>query len=163
MQPYLFPYIGCFQIINAVDKFVIYGDVNCINRTWNQKEKIAIELGEQMLSGIFRSKNLNDIISGPLTLVRYNNCQLVQLQHSYPLDDIYNEGYGYRSGVTAYMSQHLQEILEFASEKLPLKKRDHVLDIGSNDGTLLKHYQDGMYNRIGIDPVAIKYLDILLA
>jgi len=122
--------------------------------------EVVFDLGEQMLSGVFRSENLDDIISGPLTLVRCNNCRLVQLQHSYPLDEMYNEGYGYRSGVTAYMSQHLQKILDFANEKISLKKGDYVLDIGSNDGTLLNHYPDDMYNRIGIDPVATKYLDI---
>ncbi|MDO9145892.1 MULTISPECIES: class I SAM-dependent methyltransferase [Comamonadaceae] len=120
----------------------------------------VFDLGEQMLSGVFRSANLDDIISGPLTLVRCDNCQLVQLQHSYPLDEMYNEGYGYRSGLTAYMSQHLKKILDFAIEKISLKKGDYVLDIGSNDGTLLHQYSDDMYHRIGIDPVAKKYLDL---
>lgn len=122
--------------------------------------EVVFELGEQTLSGVFRSENLDDILSGPLTLVGCNQCRLVQLQHSYPLNEMYNEGYGYRSGVTAYMRRHLQEILGFAKEKISLKKGDHVLDIGANDGTLLSHYPDGRYNRIGIDPVATKYLDI---
>ena len=30
MQPYFFPYIGYFQLINAVDTFVVYDDVNYI-------------------------------------------------------------------------------------------------------------------------------------
>lgn len=34
MQPYLFPYIGYFQLINAVEKFVLYEDVNYIKRSW---------------------------------------------------------------------------------------------------------------------------------
>ena len=122
--------------------------------------EVVFELGEQVLSGVFRSENLDDILSGPLTLVGCNKCQLVQLQHSYPLDEMYNEGYGYRSGVTAYMSQHLQEILNFAIDNISLKNGDHVLDIGSNDGTLLSHYPEEIYNCIGIDPVAEKYLDV---
>ena len=122
--------------------------------------EIVFELGDQTLSGVFRSENLDDILSGPLTLVCCNKCYLIQLHHSYPLDEMYNEGYGYRSGITNYMSVHLQEILNFAKEKISLNKGDNVLDIGSNDGTLLNHYPDDMYNRIGIDPVAVKYLDI---
>ena len=122
--------------------------------------EVVFDLGEQTLSGVFRSENLDDILSGPLTLVGCNKCRLVQLQHSYPLDEMYNEGYGYRSGVTTYMRRHLQEILGFAKENICLKNGDHVLDIGSNDGTLLNQYPNGMYNRIGIDPVATKYLDI---
>jgi hypothetical protein len=42
MQPYLFPYIGYFQLINAVDKFVIYDDVNFINKGWINRNKILI-------------------------------------------------------------------------------------------------------------------------
>lgn len=34
MQPYLFPYIGYYQLINAVDKFIIYDDVNFIKQGW---------------------------------------------------------------------------------------------------------------------------------
>jgi len=132
---------------------------NC--RSCNSKDiEVVFDLGEQTLSGVFLSENLDDILSGPLVLVMCKKCRLVQLQHSYPLEEMYNEGYGYRSGITDYMSRHLQEIISFAKEKISLNRGDHVLDIGSNDGTLLSHYPDGMYNRIGIDPVAIKYMDI---
>lgn len=42
MQPYFFPYIGYWQLIHAVDKFVIYDDVNFINRGWINRNKILI-------------------------------------------------------------------------------------------------------------------------
>jgi hypothetical protein len=42
MQPYLFPYIGYFQLINAVDKFVIFDDVNYINRGWINRNRILL-------------------------------------------------------------------------------------------------------------------------
>lgn len=42
MQPYLFPYIGYFQLINAVDKFVIYDDVNYIKRGWVNRNRILV-------------------------------------------------------------------------------------------------------------------------
>ncbi|MGL2966849.1 WbqC family protein [Flavobacterium sp. XGLA_31] len=40
MQPYLFPYIGYFQLINAVDKFVVYDDVNFIKQGWINRNNI---------------------------------------------------------------------------------------------------------------------------
>ena len=40
MQPYLFPYIGYFQLVNAVDKFVFYDDVNFIKQGWINKNRI---------------------------------------------------------------------------------------------------------------------------
>lgn len=42
MQPYIFPYIGYFQLINAVDKFVILDDVNFIMRGWINRNRILI-------------------------------------------------------------------------------------------------------------------------
>jgi hypothetical protein len=42
MQPYFFPYIGYWQLINAVDKFVIYDDVNYIRRGWIARNHILI-------------------------------------------------------------------------------------------------------------------------
>src|ERR1051325_10810193 len=42
MQPYLFPYIGYFQLINAADKFVILDDVNYINCGWINRNRILI-------------------------------------------------------------------------------------------------------------------------
>lgn len=41
MQPYFFPYIGYFQLINSVDTFVIYDDVNYIKGGWINRNKIA--------------------------------------------------------------------------------------------------------------------------
>lgn len=43
MQPYLFPYIGYFQLINAVDKFIIYDDVNFIKQGWINRNKILVD------------------------------------------------------------------------------------------------------------------------
>jgi hypothetical protein len=40
MQPYIFPYIGYFQLIKAVDKFVLYDDVNFINKGWINRNRI---------------------------------------------------------------------------------------------------------------------------
>ena len=42
MQPYLFPYIGYFQLINAVDKFIIYDDVRYIKQGWVNRNRILL-------------------------------------------------------------------------------------------------------------------------
>ncbi len=42
MQPYLFPYLGYFQLINRVDKFVIYDDVQYIKGGWINKNRILL-------------------------------------------------------------------------------------------------------------------------
>ena len=42
MQPYLFPYLGYFQLINVVDKFIFYDDVNFIKQGWINRNKILL-------------------------------------------------------------------------------------------------------------------------
>lgn len=42
MQPYFLPYIGYFQLLNAVDKFVLYDDVNFINRGWVNRNTMLL-------------------------------------------------------------------------------------------------------------------------
>lgn len=42
MQPYLFPYIGYFQLINAVDYFIIYDDVQYIKGGWINRNRILL-------------------------------------------------------------------------------------------------------------------------
>jgi len=50
MQPYIFPYLGYFQLVNAVDEFVFYDDVNFIKRGWVNRNKILINGKENLLS-----------------------------------------------------------------------------------------------------------------
>lgn len=42
MQPYFLPYIGYFQLMAAVEKFILLDDVNYINRGWINRNRIAI-------------------------------------------------------------------------------------------------------------------------
>ncbi|MFW2441052.1 MAG: WbqC family protein [Arenicellales bacterium] len=42
MQPYFFPYLGYWQLLNTVDRFVIYDDVNYIKRGWVNRNRILI-------------------------------------------------------------------------------------------------------------------------
>lgn len=48
MQPYLFPYIGYWQLLQASDCFVVYDDVNYINRGWINRNRILVN-GEPLL------------------------------------------------------------------------------------------------------------------
>lgn len=65
MQPYFFPYIGYWQLINAVDKYVIFDDVNYINRGWINRNRILIDKKAGMinlkLQGASQNKLINEI------------------------------------------------------------------------------------------------------
>ena len=65
MQPYFLPYIGYFQLINAVDQYVIYDDVQFIKGGWINRNHILLN-GEQhlinlILSGASSNKKINEI------------------------------------------------------------------------------------------------------
>ncbi|MBC9798482.1 WbqC family protein [Sinomicrobium weinanense] len=50
MQPYVFPYIGYFQLIAAVDIFVFYDDVNFIKRGWINRNRILLNGKEKLVT-----------------------------------------------------------------------------------------------------------------
>ena len=56
-QPYFAPYIGYFQLINAVDVFVSYDDVNFINKGWTNRNKIMINGNEKTLTIPLKNKS----------------------------------------------------------------------------------------------------------
>jgi hypothetical protein len=65
MQPYIFPYIGYFQLINAVDKFIILDDVNFINKGWINRNYILINNKRTLftipLEKASQNKKINEI------------------------------------------------------------------------------------------------------
>lgn len=42
MQPYFFPYIGYFQLMNAVDTFVIYDNIEFTKKGWINRNRILV-------------------------------------------------------------------------------------------------------------------------
>ena len=65
MQPYFFPYLGYWQLLNYVDKYVVFDDVNYINRGWINRNKILMDGKEQYfnikLSNASQNKHINEI------------------------------------------------------------------------------------------------------
>tara|TARA_B110001452_G_scaffold263794_1_gene265770 strand:+ start:1338 stop:2027 length:690 start_codon:yes stop_codon:yes gene_type:complete len=68
MQPYFFPYIGYWQLVNYVDVFVIYDDVNFINRGFINRNKFLQKTKSQLftleLFGASQNKKINEIKLG---------------------------------------------------------------------------------------------------
>lgn len=123
----------------------------------NQDLKEFMSLGMQFLTGVFPSDKNTKITEGPLTLVKCGDCGLVQLKHNYSLDEMYGDNYGYRSGLNKSMVTHLQNSVAQIRSLIELSDEDIILDIGSNDCTLLKSYPESFQNLVGIDPTATKF------
>lgn len=109
-----------------------------------------LSLGNQYLSE-FRDDDIKPP-KHPLNLVICNNCNQVQLDSTVPQDLLYTDNYGYRSGINATMRNHLQDIALKLMEMTIFKPGDVIVDIGSNDGTLLKSFSP-LYRRVGYDLV----------
>ncbi|NIJ53350.1 WbqC family protein [Dyadobacter arcticus] len=62
MQPYIFPYIGYFQLINAVDKFIIYDDVNFINKGWINRNNILVGGNSHLFTIPLKDASQNKLI-----------------------------------------------------------------------------------------------------
>lgn len=62
MQPYLFPYIGYFQLINSVDKFIFYNDVNYIKQGWINRNQILMNSNPSMFTVPLKNASSNNLI-----------------------------------------------------------------------------------------------------
>lgn len=120
----------------------------------------VLDLGVQVLTGIFPKSPDAEITSGPLILVKCTGdggCGLLQLAHSYDLEEMYGQNYGYRSGLNASMVAHLKSKVDRIKCYGLIEPGSIILDIGSNDGTTLGLYDLDDARLIGIDPTAAKF------
>lgn len=117
----------------------------------------VLNLGNQALTGVFPKPTDPEVSKGPLELVWCPESGLLQLAHSFDPGEMYGENYGYRSGLNRSMVQHLHNKVMHLLQMQPVGSGDLVIDIGSNDGTLLRAYEDTGARRIGIDPTGNKF------
>lgn len=112
----------------------------------------VLNLGNQYLSE-FRDDDKKSP-SYPLVLVMCEKCKQVQLRSTVPQNVLYTDNYGYRSGINMTMRKHLADLVQEAIDTVGdnLNKDDVVIDIGSNDATLLKAYPESL-KRFGFDLV----------
>jgi hypothetical protein len=131
-----------------IDKCSVSGSKNLVS---------VLNLGHQVLTGVFPKSASEQITAGPLELVWCPDGGLLQLRHSYDPGEMYGLNYGYRSGLNQSMVNHLTEKVKYLERLATLKSGDVVLDIGSNDATTLKAYSTKGIRLIGIDPTGKKF------
>lgn len=118
----------------------------------------VFSLGDLSLSGYFPSSPSESVQSGNLDVLLCSDCGLGQLRDHPDLSDMYGSNYGYRSGLNESMATHLKSTARLLQnfQLQRLGKLGSVLDIGSNDGTLLSNFTSAE-ERIGIDPTIEKF------
>lgn len=116
----------------------------------SRKLSNVFSLGKSFLSDFVKGNSKPPKYSLSLTMCR--NCSLLQLKHTAPSSLLYTEHYGYKSGINQTMQNELKEIVEKGIALSKEQKKLVVVDIGTNDGTLLGFYPK-RYERIGVEPI----------
>lgn len=110
-----------------------------------------LDLGLQPHSDHFHKDKEAEMIY-PLGVSVCEDCGLNQLTYIVAKEELYLKDYLYESSITKTASDHWQELAETVSNKIDLKSGSFVVDIGSNDGTLLTKFQTKGHRVLGIDP-----------
>jgi len=136
-----------FQDINSgfLNYCQISGEKNMIE---------VIDLGDQPLSDTLLNKD--DLRKPekfyPLKILRSPKLGHSQLNYVVPHNELYHLDYPYRPGITREIVEHHTEQSKANKKKYSLKDGDLVIDVGSNDGTLLKCYKNVGLNVLGVEP-----------
>ncbi|MGB5982859.1 MAG: WbqC family protein [Nonlabens sp.] len=162
MQPYIFPYIGYFQLINYVDKFIFYDDVTFIKQGWINRNKITINDKEVFftipLSNASSYTLIQDIKINQNLFSKVKKKLYKSIKQSYGKAPFFNEAYEIiektfelntdsMSEMAKYSVKQVSEYLELNTEfaksqnaydNLSLSGQDRVIDIATQEKAV--HY-----------------------
>lgn len=110
MQPYLFPYIGYFQLVASVDKFVVYDDVNFIKGGWINRNNLLINKSSNLFTlplekpspfSLIKNTNINTNL-----FANWRSKFLKSIEQSYKKSPHYNEVFSLVSTVLEIEGAH---------------------------------------------------------
>jgi len=123
MQPYLFPYIGYFQLIGAVEKFIIFDNVNFINKGWINRNCVLLDGKKYLFTLSLEKASQNKLINQInvleshkhkeeiLKLIYHAYCKASEYDRVYPLiHEIINNN---ESNLSRFTEAGLRRIAEF--------------------------------------------------
>lgn len=92
VQPYIFPYLGYFQLINAVDAFVLYDDVHFIKKGWIHRNRILNDGKELMFSIPLKKASQNKLINEIELAIdqKWRKSFLLSIEYSYKKAPFFN-------------------------------------------------------------------------
>ena len=112
----------------------------------------ALDLGEQPWGNHFLQRDeIGHEPHYPLHVLWCSHCKTAQLSFTVPKEVMFSD-HTYLSGTTASLSAHFKRIAAMANERYALDQSSKsILDIGSNDGTLLKHFKALGWDVLGVE------------
>lgn len=152
MQPYIFPYIGYFQLVHAVDKFIFFDDVNFIKKGWINRNQILVNNQAYLFTIPLQKASQNILIKD--TKISYNENWVGKLintiEHNYKkapyykstlhlIQEILKNNFNSISDLSRYSIKKVSNYLELHrdfdlssedySETINLKKEERLIEI----------------------------------
>jgi len=111
-----------------------------------------LSLGDQYITNFLSDgQEKNQGVKVPLETVLCGDCKLLQLRHNAPPEEMWGDQYWYKSGISSTIRKDLEDIVNKSKKLKVLGRGDFVVDIGSNDGTLLDFYGPDVVS-VGFEP-----------
>ena len=126
----------------------------------SKKLNLIIDLGHQPLCDSLLTKEMlnNPEKTYPLRMMWCEECSLAQLDYCVDGNEVYHPDYPYRTGITKELVEYLKNMSDSLIKKYNLSQDDLVVDLGSNDGTLLTGFKNNTIRVIGVEPTNISQI-----
>lgn len=133
------------------------GHLSCCQICGSSKLDLVIDLGHQApCDSLLRPHQLKEEEKTyPLRFLRCLDCGLAQIDYVVAPDVLFYPEYPYRSGITPTLVKNLMGTGQKIVDRFQLKEGSLAIDIGSNDGTLLKGFQSKGMKVLGIEATNI--------
>lgn len=121
VQPYFFPYIGYFQLIDACDLFIIFDDVNYINKGWINRNRILLNDKDHFITLPLSKASQNKLINEIHISEDYDLQQkkiLEQIKHSYRKAPNFKEAYEIVEKIILNQEKDLVKYLIYSLEQI---------------------------------------------
>ena len=133
------------------------GKINKCQVCGSNKLISVMNLGNQPLANtlLLNTEEEEQVQKYPVNIIRCDECTLLQLDYIVDQKKVYHLEYPYLSGITKTVDNEQKELSDYLYNELDLKNNELVVDIGSNDGSLLKHFKTKSLNVVGVEPTNI--------
>ncbi|MBI1423219.1 MAG: hypothetical protein GC149_07125 [Gammaproteobacteria bacterium] len=117
MQPYFFPYLGYFQMIHAVDSFVVYDDVNYIKRGWINRNNILAQGDRQLVTLPLQGASQNRLIN-QINIGNRKNSLLEAIRHAYSKAPYFYAVYPLVQDIVQQQEMNLAKYLDYGLRQI---------------------------------------------
>jgi len=115
--------------------------------------KPFISFGQMPIANAFLSpKDFNKEFKYKLEVQFCERCKLVQLGDQPDREQMFHENYAFFSSTSKYMMNHFREFSDLVKDKYLKSSNSFVVEMGSNDGIMLRNFSDSGIKHLGIEP-----------